>query len=138
MKQLQVLLAILVMSALIGGLGGCRSNPMRDVPEELDSRVRTFEDIVRWRPLQKMYAFQKFEADQSIEVQEGLDNVRVTSYQIVEPLNAIDPMHWRQAAEIRYVLTDRQVVRQLIDFQVWESEDEGKSWFRTTPVPVFK
>ena len=138
MKQLQVLSTVLVISALIGGLGGCRSNPMKDVPPALDARVRTFEDVVRWRPLEKMYGFLKIEAGEQIEVQGGLDNVRVTGYQIVEPLNAIDPMRWRQAAEIRYVLTDRQIVRQLIDFQIWESEGEDKGWFRTTPVPEFK
>jgi hypothetical protein len=138
MKQLQVLSVILVISALIGGLGGCRSNPMKDVPKELDARVRTFEDVVRWRPLQKMYGFLKVEPGTQIEIQEGLENVRVTGYDIVEPLNPIDPMRWRQAAEIRYVLTDRQVVRQLVDFQIWESEGEGEGWVRTTPVPIFK
>ena len=138
MKQLQVLLPILVMSIFVSSLAGCRSGSMKDVPKELTAQVRLFEDVVRWRPLQKMYAFQKTEPGQPAEVQQGLDNVRVTGYEIVEPLNAIEPMRWRQAAQIDYVLTDRQVVRQVIDYQVWESEDEGKTWYRTTPVPVFR
>ncbi len=138
MKYLQVPLSILVLAGLVVGLVGCRSNPMTDVPAELESRVRTFEDVVRWRPLHKMYGFLKLESDQSVEVQEGLENIRVTSYEVVEPLNAIDPLRWRQVAEIRYVLTDRQVVRQLVDLQVWESEGEDMAWYRTTPVPVFK
>jgi hypothetical protein len=138
MKKLQVSLSILVIFGLLVGLTGCRSNPMTDVPAELEARVRTFEDVVRWRPLHKMYAFQKLESDQTVEIQKGLDNIRVTGYEIVEPLNAIDPLRWRQVAEIRYVLTDRQVVRQLIDLQVWESEGEDMAWYRTTPVPVFR
>ncbi len=138
MKQLQVSLSIFVVLGLLVGLAGCRSNPMTDVPSDLEARVRTFEDVVRWRPLHKMYAFLKLESDQKIEVQEGLENIRVTGYEVVEPLNAIDPLRWRQVAEIRYVLTDRQVVRQLVDFQIWETEGEDMAWYRTTPVPVFK
>ena len=68
----------------------------------------------------------------------------MTGYELTEPLNEIappepgEPWRWRQAAQIDYVLTDRQVVRQLFDLQVWESEDQGTTWYRTTPVPVFK
>ena len=39
---------------------------------------------------------------------------------------------------IDYVLTDRQVVRQIVDLQIWESEDNGITWYRTTPVPEFR
>lgn len=138
MKQLQVLIPILVISVFVGSLAGCRSGSTKEVPKELAAQVRLFEDVVRWRPLNKMYAFQKIESEQPAEIQQGLDNVRVTGYEIIEPLNAIEPMRWRQAAQIDYVLTDRQVVREVIDYQVWESENEGKTWYRTTPVPVFR
>jgi hypothetical protein len=132
------LLTVLITLATLVLLGGCRTMAMSDLPDELDARVMTFEDVVRWGDLNKMYAFLKPDPEQTVEPQQGLDNVRVTGYELVEPLNQIDPMRWRQAAKIDYVLTDRQVVRQLVDFQIWESEDEGKTWHRTTPVPVFK
>ena len=138
MKRLHVLPWFFVTIILFAALAGCRSNPFSDLPDTLQARVRTFEDVVRWGALHKMYAFQKIESGEEVEVQEGLDNVRVTGYELVEPINPIEPMRWRQAAQIDYVLTDRQVVRQLVDYQVWESEDEGKTWHRTTPVPVFR
>jgi hypothetical protein len=130
-------LVALVCLGLIA-VSGCRSLARSDLPDTLDARVLTFEDVVRWGDLNKMYAFQKLPEGESVEPQTGLDNVRVTGYDLVEPINQVEPMRWRQAARIDYVLTDRQVVRQLVDFQVWESEDEGKTWFRTTPVPVFE
>lgn len=126
----------LVLSLLM--LGGCRSNPFSEIPERLTAKLRVFEDVVRWGDLNKMVAFQKPDSDLPTTPQPGLDNVRVTGYESAEPLNPIEPMRWRQAARIDYVLTDRQVVRQLVDFQIWESEDEGKTWYRTTPVPQFK
>lgn len=130
------IIVTLVCFALL--LAGCRTNPYGDLPEKLVVKTRTFEDVVRWGALEKMYLFLKRDDDKPLKMQEGLDNVRVTGYDLAEELNEISPMRWRQAAVIDYVLTDRQVVRQLIDYQVWESEDEGKTWYRTTPVPVFK
>lgn len=120
-------------------LTACRSNPLYDAPEQLVLKVRTFEDVVRWGALQKMYLFEKQDPDaEPVTLPEGLDNVRVTSYEVAEQLTKLDDYRWGQTAVIDYVLTDRQVVRQLFDRQVWESGDEGKTWYRTTPVPQFR
>ena len=144
MKTTRMALRIALVLVALAVLAGCRTSPYGETPEELVVQTRTFADIVRWRPLHKMYAFLKTEPERPVSVQEGLENVRVTGYELTEPLNEIappepgEPWRWRQAAQIDYVLTDRQVVRQLFDLQVWESEDQGKTWYRTTPVPVFK
>lgn len=132
------LAACSILVVLLLPLAGCLTNPHGDVPEELVLRVRTFEDVVRWGALQKIYLFQKYPEGAVPQIAEGLDNVRVTGYELAEPLHRLDPLRWRQTAVIDYVLTDRQVVRQLIDPQIWESEDEGQSWYRTTPVPEFR
>ena len=119
-------------------LGGCLTNPYGEVPEKLALRVRLFEDVVRWGALQKMYVFLKHADGEPVEIPEGLENVRVTGYELAEPINEIGPFRWRQAAVIDYVLTDRQVVRQIVDLQIWEREDNGITWYRTTPVPEFR
>lgn len=133
---------ILCLSLIVLGLAvlltGCRTNPYGDVPEKLAIQVRTFEDVVRWGALHKMYLFLKAEPGQTMKKPQGLDNVRVTGYELAEEISQIAPMRWRQTAVIDYVLTDRQIVRRLVDPQVWESEDEGQTWYRTTPVPQFK
>ena len=138
MKRLNRLLLLVILPVLLATLGGCRTLGAKDLPEKLELQLLTFEDIVRWGDLNKMYAFQRLPGNPEITLQTGLDNVRVTGYELVEPINQVTPLRWRQAARIDYVLTDRQVVRQLVDLQVWESDDEGKTWFRTTPVPVFR
>jgi hypothetical protein len=131
--------SVALVCLLLVGIGGCRSLRGSDLPDTLDARVLTFEDVVRWGDLNKMYAFQRLpDGAARVEPQKHLDNVRVTGYELVEPINQVEPLRWRQAARIDYVLTDRQVVRQLVDFQVWESDDEGETWYRTTPVPVFE
>ncbi|MDJ0740864.1 MAG: hypothetical protein QNJ91_14205 [Gammaproteobacteria bacterium] len=138
MNRLPPVVSLLLLFALSTALTGCRSNPFDEVPERLTLQVRTFEDVVRWGVLEKMYLFLKRDSDEPVQIQPGLDNVRVTGYELIEQISEVEPMRWRQAAQIDYVLTDRQVVRRLVDFQVWESDDEGKTWYRTTPVPVFQ
>lgn len=129
---LVLLLALNVLTA------GCRTNPFGERPENLVYKTRTFEDVVRWGALEKMYLFGKREEGQTLDMQPGLRNVRVTGYELAEELRQIEPMRWRQTAIIRYVLTDRQVVRELMDHQVWQSDDEGESWYRANPVPLFQ
>ena len=128
----------LLLSALLLFLTACQTNPYGDVPKELALKVRTFEDVVRWGALQKMYLFRKHAPGQTVELPEGLDNVRVTSYELASPIREVAEGRWVQTAVIDYVLIDQQVVRQLIDEQVWVSEDGGTDWYRENPVPQFR
>ena len=127
---------LLSLAALL--LAACQSNPFEETPDRLLSKVKTFEDVVRWGALEKTYLFEKFDPERPPKVPPGLDNVRVTAYEIGGPLHQINPHRWSQTVVIDYVLTDRQVVRQVIDHQIWVSDDAGKSWYRETPVPQFR
>lgn len=127
-------IALLLLTLL---LVSCRTNPYTDVPDKLAAQVKTFEDVVRWGALENMYLFAKVEPGKEAKVQEGLDNVRVTGYES-STLRKVNDMRWAQTAVIDYVLTDRQVVRRLTDNQLWESEDDGKTWYLVTPVPILK
>jgi hypothetical protein len=127
----------LLLLLVAATLAACQSNPFSDgPPRNLQERVKTFEDIVRWRELDKMYAFVKPGPGMPSEVQPGLDNVRVTSYES-SPLRPLGKDRWAMTAVIDYVLLDSQIVRQLVDQQVWESED-GKNWYRASPIPLFR
>lgn len=119
-------------------LTGCKTNPFGDdVPPKLYHQMKSYEDTVRWGDLNNIYLFASPDALKSVKVQEGLDNVRVTGYDAA-PLRQVDETRWAVTAVIDYVLTDRQVVRQVVDNQVWVSEDDGKTWFLDSPVPQFR
>ena len=116
----------------------CMTNRFGEVPDPLGYQVRAFENVVRWGALEKMYAFTKPNPGKPVEIPDGLGNVRVTSYELANSLAKITPTRWTQTAVIDYVLTDRQIVRQLVDQQFWVSDDEGKSWYRENPPPQFR
>jgi hypothetical protein len=118
-------------------LGACNTNPFSEQPDKLTTTAKTFEGTVRWGNLQQMYAFLKKDPSKPVEIAEGLDNVRVTSYELISPLSKESDMRWRQTVLIDYVLIDRQVVRQVVDEQVWFSDDDGVSWYREQPLPAF-
>jgi hypothetical protein len=125
-----------LLCCLLLALTGCKTLAHGDMPKGLDYRTNAFEDTVRWGSLEEMVVFLKPKQGEVITVQEGLDNIRVTSYE-TSPLAKVNETRWIQTAVIKYVLTDRQVVRQLVDQQVWESDDEGETWYRANPVPRF-
>lgn len=119
-------------------LAACQSNPFRsDLPAGLDEMTKTFEDVVRWGDLNKMVMFLKPDPARPARPQDGLDNVRVTSYETANQLAQIGEYRWGQSVVVHYVLIDRQIVRKLVDHQYWISEDEGQTWYRQNPVPRF-
>ena len=143
MPTIRPLLISLPLLAIVLLLGACQSSFVKtylnvdEMPKSLKERVKQFEGVVRWGALQKMYIFTKHEPGEPVDIPMDLDNVRVTGYELASGLVQLDPLRWRQTAVIEYVLKDRQVVRQLIDHQVWVSE-EGKNWYRENPPPQFK
>ena len=128
----------LLLCGILLILMGCQTNPYGDRPKELVYKTRAFEDTVRWGALEKMVFFVKREGDgKPVPIQSGLDNIRVTGYE-ASALTKVTENRWTQTAVIHYVLTDRQIVRQLVDPQIWVSDDQGKSWYRENPLPQFR
>ncbi len=118
-------------------LSGCQYLMRTDLPGDLEFKTSAFEDTVRWGDLSNMYAFLKPDPEQPIEIPPGLDNVRVTATETASPLAQVNETRWVRTIVIDFVLTDQQVVRQIVDQQVWTTDDEGKTWYRDNPVPEF-
>lgn len=127
---------LLIAAAL--SLTACQTSaPWDKVPDKLVRQTQTFEAVVRWGELENMYAFYKAGDDEQVVIQPGLDRIKVTGYE-ASPLTQIGELRWGQTAVIDYVLTDRQIVRQITDQHVWVSDDKGKTWLRETPIPEFR
>lgn len=128
---------LLLIAAALSLVACQTSAPWDTVPDKLVKQTRTYEAVVRWGELENMYAFYKAGENEQVVIQPGLDRIRVTGYE-ASPLTQIGELRWGQTAVIDYVLTDRQIVRQITDQQIWASDDKGKTWLRENPVPVFR
>jgi len=91
------LTVLLLLASLL--LPACQTNPYAPVPRQLALTVRVFESTVRWGELTEMYDFGKHGETQ--EVQQGLQNVRVTGYESTQNSfnaetfgNRAEPQHY--------------------------------------------
>lgn len=117
---------------------GCRTLSNNEIDNHLRERLRLYESVVRWGALERMYTFIRPEDAVGLEVPEGLDNVRVISYETASGPSRVTEDRWVQTVAIEYVLQDRQIVKSLIDHQVWEREPDAEVWYRTNPNPQFR
>lgn len=125
------LIAVLLLATL---LAGCPLKDLEDpYPPNLIAVTDTYGDTVRWGDLNKLYAFAAPDAHWKLK---HLNNITVTGYDASAP-QQVKPWLWRVTAVIDYVQNDRQVVKRLVDQQLWVSDDQGKTWYRQNPPPQF-
>jgi hypothetical protein len=117
-------------------LPACQTLSERDDSRKLESTLSSYGTAARWQPLGNLYGFLVPEL-QPDTLPAGLDNVRVTSYEVSVPPRKLAEDRAVQTAVIQYVHLDRQVLRTLVDRQLWSRDDQGQ-WQRANPIPVFK
>lgn len=117
-------------------LAGCQTLAERGDAQKLQQTLDSYGAAVRWQPLAGLYGFLRPELQPS-QPPAGLDNIRVTSYEISVPPRQLDEGRVTQSAVIQFVRVDRQVVRTLVDQQLWLRSVEGQ-WQRANPIPAFQ
>lgn len=72
------------------------------------------------------------------QVPKYLENIRVTSYDVVQPPVRSDESTATQIAQIEYLHEDVQRVRKLSDRQEWRYDPATETWWLHSGVPAFK
>lgn len=129
---------LLIPLTLLIGLSGCQLLDKKRAETSLQSALSAYENNMRWGEVVKAYGFLKPEISRDVEIPEGLDNIRVTKYEVIQPAVSPDELTAVTTVMIHYLFRDRQVVRSLSDRQVWELDEESKRWYRINPIPEFK
>lgn len=130
------ILRLLITAALLLPLAACQSLTERDDADKLTHTLDSYGAAVRWQPLAGIYAFLEPEL-QPKAPPEGLDRLRVTGYEVIVPPHKLAEDRVEQTVSIEYVYVDRQVVRKLVDRQLWQRSAD-KRWLRANPIPDFK
>lgn len=126
------------MVLLLLSLSGCQSLQSRQSDIELEKVLSSYQNTVRWGSPESAYVFLQPERFSSERLPTGLDNIKVTSYEVIRPPTPVSEGRVIQTARISYVLKDRQIEQTLVDEQVWEYQPEGKIWYRANPIPTYK
>ena len=114
---------------------GCQSVPKR--MEALDDTLRVYDQAVRWGRIETVYAFQRPEQTQAVEIPERFRRIRVTAYDVIQPPLLSDERHCTQVAEIKYYDTDYAREQTLVDRQRWEYDEVDKRWYLLSGPPAF-
>ena len=129
-------IALTLLATLLAGCQSLGTGDLRQSGERLRSVLRHYEVTLRWGDPGGAYKFLTPELQKTLQPPSGLGNVVVTDYQIVTPPR-LDGRKALQRVRIGYIFKDRQVVRTLVDQQLWmDLPDIG--WRRANPIPHFE
>lgn len=139
--MLNVRRVFLVMSLALF-FAGCESSPIKafkdkDKQDTLTKTLHSYELTVRWGDMVQMYTFLEPDLASKTTQQENLNNIRVTSYDVVKGPANISTTQVLQTVKIDYIYNDRQVQKAIVDNQEWTYYVENKEWRRTNPIPKF-
>lgn len=127
----------LLLTPLLLASSGCANVSDKQVATRLEVATTGYRQSIRWGYWDAAVGLIHPSKRAGIDV-EPLENIRVTSYEVVEPPVVTEDNKAFQVARIEYVLNDRQRLLSLADRQEWRYEEEAKSWWLHSGLPKFK
>jgi len=129
-------LALLSLTATLLAAGcGTIQNDKRS--QGLEAATNAYGRAIRWGYYETAYGY--VHPDRRPPVPKAIENVQVTSYEVVQPpVLQDDNAKAQQVAQIEYVLRDEQVVRKVSDRQDWSFDESTGTWWLYSPVPVLR
>jgi hypothetical protein len=128
----------LFLVACIALGGGCARVEKEKKTRGLEAAVTAYGNSLRWAYYDTALGY--LHPSYRNASPEQLKNVRVTSYEVVQPPVLTDEAQTsaEQVVQIEYVLQDEQVVRTLADRQDWRYDPQTESWWLHSGAPVFR
>jgi len=128
---------ILLIAAI--SLLGCQTLEIRERQISLDKVLNAYETAIRWSYIHQAYSLLKPERIKNIEIPRGLENIKVTKYEILEPavIESIKSNIARQVVFISYVEKDQQKEKTITDHQLWEYDADANRWYLISDIPEF-
>ncbi len=140
MRDLKPIFPLLIVAVLAASLlSGCQTLGERKQSTALEDTLQLYAGIIRWGALRKAYSFRDPSSMEMLDdIPSGLENIRVTSYEVIQGPIMSDETTAIQTVLIEYLYKDIQVIRNLQDKQVWHYNKEEESWMLASKVPQFK
>jgi len=134
MRKLRNISLIVVIALLFTG---CQTIKKQDMQDTLSKVLHSYELTTRWGELSQIYSFLLPEMAKQAQIQEDIDNIRVTHYEVIKRPGSDSGEEVMQSVLIRYIYIDRQVEKSLVDHQQWQYNDDAREWRRSNPIPRF-
>lgn len=129
-------LMLLVLAAMFVMLAGCSTNKADE--KLLESTLENYASVIRWGNFEDAIAY----VDPVVLKEHpmtALDlaryhQVRVTAYN-EQPFKPVGELEVRQVVEVGIVNNNTQVMRSIIDRQLWRYDLKEKRWWLMTGLP---
>lgn len=130
-----------LMIPLLGAvllLTGCATVERDKRAIALQAATNGYQSAIRWGYYETAFGFLHPDLRKDKPLPEGLKDLRVTGYDVVQPPTLQGEDSATQVANIDYLYEDRQVVKRISDRQVWAWDDELNSWWLKSGLPAFQ
>jgi uncharacterized protein YceK len=135
-QSLPPLSVLLLATALL--IAGCASVQRDKKVIALQAATNGYESAIRWGYYETAFGYLHPDLRRGKPLPERLKDVRVTSYDVVQPAQIQDDRTATQVVNIEYVYEDRQVVKRIADRQVWKWDQGLESWWLKSGLPDFE
>jgi len=104
-----------------------------------DKALWQYETAIRWVDFSTANSFRRLEDSSAYTPDKNtLQNIKVTSYEVINKTVSEDHAEVRLTVEIVYYNDRSMKLATIIDNQVWKYDPAIKGWYITTPLPPFK
>ena len=131
-------LAGLLLLAFALSLPGCKKIEEKRQANDLEATLNSYESTLRWQSVVDAYAYRPPEEVARNGIPDGLDQIRIVSYQVKAAPAMLDDVTAAQTVEISYYHQDTQRVKTLLDRQLWNFDTEAKLWRLSSEIPEFR
>lgn len=118
-------------------LTGCASLEKDRRAMGLEAATNAYQSAIRWGDFDTAMGLLAPELRRDAELPQGLEDLRVTRYEVVQPplIRADDSA--TQTVSIEYLFEYNQILRRLTDRQVWRWDEQEKAWWLESGLPAF-
>ncbi len=135
MGKLKWILFVLVLLIF-----GCAQVQKRDQMLLFDDTSRSYDLAIRWGEFEEAFAFKKLsDKDDKLPDFAEYRQVRVTSYKVKKTI--VDEKSFSKVlrfVDIQYYRMSNVTVKNFIDRQKWEYDEELDRWYLMSDLPVFE
>ena len=125
MRSVKTLALLCLSAALLSA--GCGSIQKDKRTLGLEAATNAYGKAIRWGYYETAYGY--VHPDRRQPIPKSMDNVQVTSYEVVQPpVLLADNAKAQQVVQVEYVLRDQQIVRKISDRQDWRFDETTATW----------
>ena len=134
MDKLKFIACILVF--LLFGCAGIETGKKMTL---FDDTARAYLRTLRWGDYESAYAFKKLPGtDDKMPDFKDLSEVRISGYNVKQTILSEDKSTILRIVDFQYYRLSNVTVKNLIDRQKWEYDEEANRWYLTSDMPDFK